>query len=467
MCGIAGVLYDIAERSEERLRSIAGSMSEAIAHRGPDDHGIYCDPSAGLVLAHRRLSIIDLSPQGHQPMHSASGRFVVIYNGEIYNFERLRAELDAPDGGWRGHSDTEVMLAAFEHWGVEPALRQFNGMFAVAAWDKRERKLYLARDPLGEKPLYYARVGGGVAFGSDLGALRQAEGFETTIDRGALADYLRFGVVPGAQSIYRGARKLLPGHLLVLDGARRGAELPTASAYWNAAEQIRVAIASPFQGSAHDAVNEFDVLLRDAVQIRTCSDVPFGAFLSGGVDSSTVVALMQAQNSRPVRTFTIGFAADDYDEASRAAAIAKHLGTEHTELRLAPSDALALIPSLAAAYTEPFADSSQLPAMLVSRLARQHVTMALSGDGGDELFGGYSRYPLAERLGARSDGCPRGSAAPSAAARRRCPIRYSGLRRDRYAEPRESTAAGIISRTRPASSLTSCRPATSVPSTSD
>jgi asparagine synthase (glutamine-hydrolysing) len=396
MCGITGFVgAPTTATNGDALACVARKMSDCIRHRGPDDGGEWVDASAGVAFGFRRLSIIDLSPAGHQPMLSASGRFVLVFNGEIYNYEQIRRELEragaAPE--WRGHSDTEVMLAAFERWGVREALQRFNGMFAFALWDRRDRTLYLSRDRLGEKPLYYGWMGPTFLFGSELKALRAHPAWRGEIDRGALALYMRHNYVPAPYSIYAGIAKLPPAGLLTLawaDGAP-GRE-PKVDHYWSAHALAEAAAERPYAGTEGEALEELDVLLRDAVAIRMHADVPLGAFLSGGVDSSAIVALMQAQSPRPVRTFSIGNTAQAYNEAPHAKVVAAHLGTDHTELYVTSEDGLAVIPRLPSMYDEPFADSSQIPTFLVSALARRHVTVSLSGDGGDELFGGYNRY---------------------------------------------------------------------------
>lgn len=377
-------------------------MTDAIAHRGPDDSGAWVDEEAGVALGHRRLSILDLSPQGHQPMTSHGGRYVMVFNGEIYNHQALRKELsplsqhpsgkDEGAGSWRGHSDTEVMLAAFERWGVEEALPRFNGMFAFALWDTHERVLHLARDRFGEKPLYYGWMGDTFLFGSELKAMKAHPAWCGEIDRGALALYMRHTYIPAPYSIYCGIRKLLPAHVLSLSFSAGNRQTPPSRAYWSAKAIAEAGVRHPFTGSDEEAVESLDGLLRDAVSLRMEADVPLGAFLSGGIDSSAVVALMQAQSARPVKTFTIGFHEEGYNEAKHAKVVARHLGTEHTELYVTATEAMAVIPQLPEIYDEPFSDSSQIPTYLVSKMTRQHVTVALSGDAGDELFGGYNRY---------------------------------------------------------------------------
>jgi len=385
MCGIAGFWQ--SRRGVEPALEILKRMATALAHRGPDDAGYFFDPASGAGLAHRRLSILDLSPQGHQPMRSASGRYVIVFNGEVYNFQEIAAELG--NVSWRGHSDTEVMLEAFERWGLDGALRRFVGMFAFALWDAEERKLHLVRDRLGIKPLYYGRAGADFVFASELKALREAPGFTAEIDRDAIALFMRHDCIPAPYCIYQGIRKLPPGSILTLSQVDAEPELRT---FWSAAEVARTGVSSPVQGTDEEIIAELDRLLASAVRLRMIADVPLGAFLSGGVDSSTVVALMQSQSSRPVQTFTIGFHEDAYNEAAHAKQIAAHLGTQHTELYVTPQETLDVVPLLPAMYDEPFADSSQIPTFLVSKLARSKVIVSLSGDGGDELFGGYNRY---------------------------------------------------------------------------
>lgn len=386
MCGICGVWSRDGQPVEV---SVLQRMSDTIRHRGPDDSGYWTE--AGIGFGHRRLSIIDLSGGGHQPMHSADDRFVISFNGEIYNFPALRRELESLGHRFRSTSDTEVMLAAFSEWGVEAGLKRLIGMFAFALFDRTERTLWLARDRLGEKPLYYGWAGRSFLFGSSLRALQQHPDWRGEIDRGALALLMRHNFIPAPWTIWRGFRKLPPGTLLRLRQPRPGA-YPEPVAYWSAREAAEKGSAAPFKGSEAEAVEAFDQLLREVIAGQMISDVPLGAFLSGGVDSSTVVALMQAQSAQPVSTFTIGFHEARYNEAEYAKAVARHLGTDHTELYVTPDEAMAVIPRLPEIYDEPFADSSQIPTFLVSQLARQKVTVSLSGDGGDELFCGYNRY---------------------------------------------------------------------------
>src|SRR5579859_7149876 len=405
MCGITGFLTSVAA-NEPELKYLVGRMTDQLAHRGPDDRGVWVDHRAGVALGHRRLSIVDLSRDGHQPMHSESGRYVIVFNGEIYNFIGLRRELESRHHIFRGHSDTEVMLGAIEQWGIEEALPRFNGMFAFAVWDRRERQLHLVRDRLGEKPLYYGWMGKSFLFGSELKALVAHPAFKGEVDRGVLALYLRYSCVPAPYSIYCGIYKLAPAEQLTLRLSDQGS-CPAARAYWSAEEATRRGMADSFSGSVEEATARLDELLRDAIKIRMVADVPLGALLSGGIDSSTVVALMQAQSSRPVKTFSIGFEEEGFDEAPHAAAVARHLGTEHHELYVSPEDARGVIPDLPRWYDEPFADSSQIPTLLVSALARRHVTVVLSGDGGDELLAGYNRYLHGKRLITWTERVPR------------------------------------------------------------
>jgi asparagine synthase (glutamine-hydrolysing) len=393
MCGIAGLIDPTASTSHEDLAALARTMADAIAHRGPDDAGTWVDAAAGVALGHRRLSIIDLSPHGHQPMVSASGRYVIVYNGEIYNHEGIRAAIDAVGSPprWRGHSDTEVMLAAFERYGIDDALARFNGMFAFALWDRSTRTLHLARDRLGEKPLYYGMAGGRFAFASELSAMSRLPGFDGDVDRGALASYLRLGYVPSPRSIVRGIAKLPPGTRAELTVAGGRAQVRTLT-YWDIDAVARAGLAAPSAADEPEALALLRDKLEASVALRMVADVPVGAFLSGGIDSSLIVALMQRLSSTPVRTFTIGFDDPAFDEAPFARAVARHLRTDHTEVYVTAADALAVVPRLPTIYDEPFADASQIPTVLVSQIARSHVTVSLSGDAGDELFAGYERY---------------------------------------------------------------------------
>lgn len=423
MCGFAGFYSPNSRQGPESLERMAMAMANAVRYRGPDDEGCWADAGAGIALGHRRLSIVDLSPAGHQPMTSASGRFVIVYNGEIYNSLELRDELH--EARFRGHSDTEVMLAAFERWGIEGAVRRFNGMFAFALWDRQERRLWLARDRMGEKPLYYGWAGQTFLFGSELKALRAHPAFNFEIDRNALALLMRHNCIPAPYSIYRGVRKLPPATLLSVSSDLRDTD-PVA--YWSVLDAVKAGEADPFRGSEAEATEQLSALLRDAVKLRMLSDVPLGAFLSGGIDSSTVVALMQAQSSRPVRTFSIGMPDAGYNEAEDAKQVAKHLGTEHTELYVTPEEALAVVPRLPEMYDEPFADSSQVPTFLVAKLARPQVTVGLSGDGGDELFGGYNRYVWNPRVWRSLRPIPRAARMAGAAALRTIsPAQWDGV----------------------------------------
>jgi asparagine synthase (glutamine-hydrolysing) len=378
-------------------------MAERIRHRGPDDGGVWEDRSVGVALAHRRLSIVDLSPAGHQPMDSASGRYILVFNGEIYNHLALREELEAARLAplWRGHSDTETLLAGFAGWGVSATLQRAVGMFAFALWDRSGRTLTLARDRLGEKPLYYGWAGEGTrrafVFGSELKALRAYPEFSNPVSRDALALYMQSCSVPAPYSIYENVFKLSPGCILTVPGDACEPEQVKIEPYWRVADVARRGLANAFQSEA-EALAELEAALREAVALQAVADVPLGAFLSGGVDSSTIVALMQAQSARPVQTFTVGFDEAGFDESPHALAVARHLATQHHELRVTAADARSVIPALPELYDEPFSDSSQIPTYFVCRAARRDVTVALSGDGGDELFGGYNRYLWAARV---------------------------------------------------------------------
>lgn len=396
MCGLVGFYEKTSHPGHNALDSLT-KMAQTLIHRGPDGGGFWHNVQAGIHLAHRRLAIVDLSPAGHQPMLSASGRFVLAFNGEIYNHLKLRADLahsgQAPT--WRGHSDTETLLAGFEAWGIEATLKRSIGMFAMAIWDQANHTLTLTRDRLGEKPLYYGWQGETFLFGSELKALRCHPAFNATIDRNAICLYLRHNAIPAPYSIYSGIAKLSPGCLLTLSPQLPRTHNPVIQCYWSGAEVAVQGKSTLLTATPEAAVSTLETLLMDAVGQQMMADVPLGAFLSGGVDSSTIVALMQAQSSRPVKTFAIGFHQDLYNEAAHAKAVAQHLGTDHTELYVTPEDSLQLIPNLAHHWDEPFADSSQLPTLLVSKLAKQQVTVSLSGDAGDELFAGYNRYTIA------------------------------------------------------------------------
>lgn len=401
MCGIAGFV----SRRELDIDATVRAMTGVIRHRGPDDEGVWIDYEAGVALGHRRLSILDLSLSGHQPMVSASGRYVLVYNGEIYNHQALRSELDVAGvaSHWHGHSDTEVMLSAIEQWGIEATLQRLNGMFAFALWDRKARALTVARDRMGEKPLYYGVHGDTLIFGSELKAITAHPAFQPEIDRNALADFMRLGYVPAPASIWRGIRKLPPASWMTVAIDKLDDLVP--SRFWDIADVARHGIAEP-RKAGPDLTDDLENLLLDAVRLRMEADVPLGAFLSGGIDSSLVASLMQANANSPVRTFSIGFDDPAFNEAEHAKAVAAHLGTNHTELYVSMDAARDLLPSLPDIWDEPFADSSQIPMFLVSRLAREHVTVALSGDGGDELFGGYNRHVTGARIWSRAGALP-------------------------------------------------------------
>jgi asparagine synthase (glutamine-hydrolysing) len=370
-------------------------MSNTLVHRGPDDGGTWVDADAGIALGHRRLAIVDLSPEGHQPMVSSDGRYVIVFNGEVYNFLELQRQLKSLGHCFRGHSDTEVMLASFSQWGLVGSIKRFNGMFAFALWDRQERVLHLGRDRLGEKPLYYGWIGQTLFFGSELKALKAHPHFRGEINRDALALFFRYSYIPAPYSIYQGIYKLPPGTTLTWNGQDVH---PQPVPYWSAKEVAELGMSEPFVGSEQEAVAQLETLLLEAVGLRMVADVPLGAFLSGGIDSSTIVALMQAQSSQPVKTFSIGFGDHAYNEAPYAKAVATYLGTDHTELYLTAEDALTVIPKLPVLYDEPFSDLSQIPTFILSQLTRQYVTVSLSGDGGDELFAGYSQYFSGPRI---------------------------------------------------------------------
>ena len=391
MCGISGFLEPSRRCGNQELQRTVLKMVNTLHHRGPDDVGAWADAETGIALGHRRLSIVDLSPEGHQPMRSVCGRYVISFNGEVYNFKELRRELEDLGYTFRGQSDTEVMLSCISQWGVLPSVRRFNGMFAYALWDRQERELHLVRDRLGEKPLYYGWIGKALVFGSELKALRAHPDFDGEVDRDALTLYFRHNQIPAPYSIYKGISKVLPGTIVSIARTDVGCS-PKVTPYWSVQAAPERGLAEPFKGSETEAVDCLEELLKDTVKHRMVADVPLGAFLSGGIDSSMIVALMQAQRERPVQTFTIGFHETGYNEAEHAKAVARHLGTAHTELYITPEAAMAVIPKLPSLYDEPFADSSQIPTFLISELARRNVTVALSGDGGDELFGGYERY---------------------------------------------------------------------------
>lgn len=414
MCGLTGVLATRLPATEA-----LGRMTEALRHRGPDDGDVWTDAEDGIALGHRRLAILELSPAGHQPMHSACGRYVLAFNGEIYNHLDLRLALEGVGHaiGWRGHSDTETLLGCFVAWGVRATLERAVGMFAIALWDRSERRLHLARDRFGEKPLYYGWTRGAFVFGSELKALRRYPGFDNPIDRDVVALYMQFCYVPAPYAIYRDTYKLEPGCVLSVSLAEVAAP-PTSAlfaparhgglaieCFWSLSAVARAGLANPIQDE-REAIDQLEATLSNAVGQQSIADVPLGAFLSGGIDSSTIVALMQAQATRPVRTFTIGFDDAHFNEAEYAGAVARHLGTDHTELYVSPQQARDVIPHLPDYYSEPFADSSQIPTFLVAQMARQHVTVALSGDAGDELFCGYNRYFWGQRIWGRVSWMP-------------------------------------------------------------
>ena len=391
MCGIAGFIGEC----QQPLVSLK-EMAKAIYHRGPDDQGVWFDEQCGIGLAHTRLSILDLSPAGHQPMESISGQYMMVFNGEVYNHQIIKNELNNITSiDWRGHSDTETLLAGFEAWGIKETIEKAIGMFAIAVWDRSANTLTLVRDRIGEKPLYYGWQDDTFLFGSELKALKQHTAFKSEINRDAITLLLRHNYIPTPYSIYKGIAKLEPGCLLTVSLKY---PKPSVVRYWSGAQVAESGVANIFTGDATQAVDELEILLKDSVRQQMMADVPLGAFLSGGVDSSVVVALMQAQSSRPVKTFTIGFNEEGYNEAVHAKAVARHLGTEHTELYVTPEQAMAVIPRLPTLYDEPFSDSSQIPTFLVSKLAKQHVTVSLSGDAGDELFCGYNRYQMTNNL---------------------------------------------------------------------
>jgi asparagine synthase (glutamine-hydrolysing) len=393
MCGIAGYWTPGGFASVEAGRVLT-AMTERIRTRGPDDEGSWLDPAHGIALGHRRLSVVDLSEAGHQPMLSADGRYVMVFNGEIYNHHEMRSQLAGEQ--WRGHSDTETLLAAISAWGLQACLEKAVGMFALAVWDRAQRTLSFARDRMGEKPLYFGWQSGTCYFASELKALKAHPDFKPEVDRNALGSLVRKGYIAAPQSVYQGISKLLPGCFVTFNAAGHPQGADGIKPYWSLRQAVAQGQAKPFTGTPAQAVDELERLLKQAVQGQMMADVPLGAFLSGGIDSSTIVALMQSQSGRPVKTYTIGFDDPLYNEAEHAQAVARHLGTEHTEYQATAQDALQLVGHLPDIYDEPFADMSQIPTLLVSQLARRSVTVALSGDGGDELFCGYGRYPQAQ-----------------------------------------------------------------------
>jgi asparagine synthase (glutamine-hydrolysing) len=396
MCGFVGIVQQVEQNYEQMQRNLR-CMSDILAHRGPDGEGIWIDTEAGVGFGHRRLAVIDLSAAGHQPMISNSERYIISYNGEIYNFISIKKELDSAGSelSWRGHSDTEVILAAVEYWGIEKTLSKLVGMFAFSLWDKQQRILHLARDRMGEKPLYYGMNNKVFFFGSQLKAFTQHPDWQAEINRDALGLFMQYGYIPAPYSIYKNIFKLPPGTFLsipVNTSESIANNIPEAKQYWSYLDSIVMSSDEEYRGDENGAMSELERILTRSITDQMVADVPLGAFLSGGIDSSLITALMQANSTTPVKTFSIGFKEKKYNEAQHASAVAKHLGTEHHELYLSPEDTLSMVPNIADVYDEPFADPSQIPTILLSQLARQHVTVSLSGDGGDELFCGYSRY---------------------------------------------------------------------------
>ena len=394
MCGIAGIIDPNRRISPDHLAGLADSMDRSLEHRGPDGHDVWLDHDAGIALVHRRLAIVDLSPAGRQPMHSADGHFVISYNGEVYSHLEIRKELEDAGQGFRGHSDTEVILESVARYGITGTVRRLIGMFAIAIWDRKDRTLTLVRDRLGIKPVYWAKIDGVFMFASELKALREYRGWTPRLRPESVASYMRHNYIPTPHTIYQGVHKLEPGTILTLPWNGE----PSIEKFWNARDVAIDGIRNPLREDDTELTDRLESLLLDAVGKRMMADVPLGAFLSGGIDSSLVVALMKVTNSGPVKTFSIGFEQREFNEAPYAAAIAKHLGTEHTELMVSSSEALDVVPKLAEMFDEPFADSSQIPTYLVSAMTRKHVTVALSGDGGDELFAGYNRYQLTSNI---------------------------------------------------------------------
>lgn len=406
MCGITGLFDPSARRDGTVLGALVAQMTATLVHRGPDDDGLWCRPERGVCFGYRRLSVVGLGPAGAQPMHSADGRWTVVYNGELYNHPQLRRRLSGEGVRFRGGSDTEVLVAAVQQWGLDEALEAAEGMFALALWDGEERRLHLVRDRFGEKPLYYGWVDGMLAFGSELKALAVLPRFDSSLDRDAVALYLRHNCVPAPRTIYRHLRKLPPGHRVAFEPGDPAGGWPEPRAYWSARGQIDGARLDPLTGPVGHLTDRLDGLLSESVRARMVADVPVGAFLSGGIDSSLIVALMQCHSPAPVRTFTVGYADRAFDESQDAAAVAAHLGTDHTPVEVSGREACELLPRLPDIWDEPFGDVSQIPMQLVSRLARTEVTVCLSGDGGDELFAGYNRHAWVERLWGRASVLP-------------------------------------------------------------
>ncbi len=415
MCGITGFIERDAPRNADRVGALIRDMTDTMVHRGPDSSGTWLDVGRGVALGHRRLSIRDLSPAGHQPMVSACERYVIVYNGEVYSHDEMRADLERAGHRFRGTSDTEVILAGCAEWGVDATARRLIGMFAFALYDRRERILSLVRDRIGIKPLYWGTFPGLFLFGSELKPLRRHPGWTPTVDRNAVSAFMRHNYIPAPHSIYRGIRKLTPGTVLTVHDGVVSEERP----FWSLDDVVSDGLRSRRPRRDAEVIDELDILLRDAVRRRMVADVPLGSLLSGGIDSTLVTALMQQQSDRPVRTFSIGFREQGFDEAPYAKAIARHLGTEHTELYVDSSLAIDVVPRLPQIFDEPFADSSQLPTFLVCELTRRHVTVVLSGDGGDEIFAGYKRYELARSLSARATAVPEWLREPTIAMARR------------------------------------------------
>jgi asparagine synthase (glutamine-hydrolysing) len=410
VCGIAGLFDPAASTADDRLRALARAMAATLVHRGPDADGVWSDAEVGVAFGHRRLAVIELGEGGAQPMVSGGGRWVAIYNGEIYNHREVRRQLEGAGTQLRSGSDTEVLVAAVERWGIDRALEACEGMFAAALWDRRERQLHLVRDRFGEKPLYYGWVDRTFAFGSELKAICALPGFPAALDRQAVAHYLRHNCIPAPDTIYQGFRKLLPGHLVTLSAASAPGQLPAQRCYWSAAEAVARARRDPLVASDSEMTDELEARLSNAVAARMVADVPVGAFLSGGIDSSTIV-----------HTFTVGFADRSFDESAEAAAVAAHLGTEHTAVQVGDAEATEVISHLPDIWDEPFADVSQIPTFLVSRVARREVTVSLSGDGGDELFAGYNRHAWLDRVWGQAGAVPAGVRRTAGAALGRIP----------------------------------------------
>lgn len=402
MCGIAGIYKLSASGKVANLNDDVRNMTDALVHRGPDASGYWLDLDAGIALGHRRLSVIDLSANAAQPMISSCGRYVIVYNGEVYNFREIKNELESAKKHFRGNSDTEIILEACAYWGIESAIHKFNGMFVFALWDKQKRCLHLVRDRLGIKPIYWGIIAGSLVFASELKAMRELSGRKPEVDRNALASFMRYGYVPTPHSIYKGISKLHPGSILTMT---QNVD-PVINQYWDMEKVARKGLAEQLEINEHEATIQVGNILSDAVKQRMVSDVPLGALLSGGIDSTVVTALMQEHSINPVKTYTIGFQSRNYDEAKYAKSIAEYLGTDHTELYVTHKAARDVIPMLHDIYDEPFADSSQIPTYLISKLARSDVTVALSGDGGDEIFAGYNRYLYTKQLIQGMNICP-------------------------------------------------------------